>query len=38
MEGGRSLGFWQVGAYVLGEETETVDAVLALMRSIYSGS
>lgn len=38
MEGGRSTGFWQVGTYVLGEEPETVDAVLALLRSIYSGS
>ena len=38
MEGGRSLGFWQVGTYVLGEETETVDTVLAMLRSIYSGS
>lgn len=38
MEGGRSTGFWQVGTYVLGEERETVDAVLALLRSIYSGS
>lgn len=38
MEGGRSTGFWQVGTYVLGEETETVDTVLALLRSIYSGS
>lgn len=38
MEGGRSTGFWQVGAYVLGEERETVDSVLALLRSIYSGS
>jgi len=38
MEGGRSTGFWQVGTYVLGEEPETVDTVLALLRSIYSGS
>lgn len=38
MEGGRSTGFWQVGAYILGEEPETVDTVLALLRSIYSGS
>lgn len=38
MEGGRNLGFWQVGTYVLGEERETVDAVLALLRSVYSGS
>lgn len=38
MEGGRSTGFWQVGTYVLGEEREAVDAVLALLRSIYSGS
>ncbi len=38
MEGGRSMGFWQVGTYVLGEERETVDAVLALLRSVYSGS
>lgn len=38
MEGGRSTGFWQVGTYVLGEERETVDAVLALLRSVYSGS
>lgn len=38
MEGGRSTGFWQVGTYVLGEESETVDTVLALLRSIYSGS
>ena len=37
MEGGRSTGFWQVGTYVLGEERETVDTVLALLRSVYSG-
>ena len=37
MEGGRSTGFWQTGIYVLGEERETVDAVLAVLRSIYSG-
>ena len=38
MEGGRSLGFWQVGVSVLGEERATVDAVLALLRSVYSGN
>lgn len=38
MEGGRNLGFWQVGTYVLGEESETVDTVLAMLRSTYSGS
>ncbi|MBQ3078585.1 MAG: ATP-binding protein [Clostridia bacterium] len=37
MEGGRSLGFWQTGMYVLSDESDTVDSVLALLRSIYSG-
>lgn len=38
LEGGRSLGFWQTGVYVLSDERETVDSVLALIRSVYSGS
>ena len=37
MEGGRNLGFWQTGVYVLGDEPDTVDAVLAMLRSVYSG-
>lgn len=38
LEGGRSLGFWQTGVYVLSDERETIDSVLALLRSVYSGS
>lgn len=38
MQSGRSLGFWNTGIYVLGENSDTVDAVLGMLRSIYAGS
>ena len=37
MERGRNLGFWQTGVYVLAEDNATNDAVLGMLRSIYSG-
>ncbi len=37
MEQGRNLGFWNTGIYVLGDSPETVDLVMAELRSVYSG-
>lgn len=37
MQSGRSLGFWNTGIYVMGENSDTVDAVLGMLRSIYAG-
>ncbi len=37
MECGRNLGFWNTGIYVLGDSAETVDLVMAELRSVYSG-
>lgn len=37
LQSGRSLGFWNTGIYVMGESSDTVDAVLGMLRSIYSG-
>lgn len=37
LQSGRSLGFWNVGIYVMGENSDTVDAVLGMLRSIYAG-
>lgn len=37
LQNGRSMGFWNTGIYVVGESEGTVDAVLGMLRSIYSG-
>ncbi len=37
MEQGRNLGFWQTGVYVLAEDNSTIDSVLGILRSVYSG-
>lgn len=37
LERGRNLGFWQTGVYVLSENDTTTDAVLGMLRSVYSG-
>lgn len=37
LEGGRNLGFWQTGVYVLAEDNTTTDSVLGILRSVYSG-
>ena len=37
MERGRNLGFWQTGIYTLTEDDITTEAVLGILRSIYSG-
>lgn len=37
LEQGRNLGFWNTGIYVLGDSSQTVDIVMAELRSIYAG-
>lgn len=37
LEQGRNLGFWQAGVYVLSDDGPTTDAVLGVLRSVYSG-
>ena len=37
LEGGRNLGFWQTGIYVLSEDDVVTDSVLGILRSVYSG-
>lgn len=37
LEQGRNLGFWNTGIYVLGDSPETVDLVMAELRSVYAG-
>ena len=37
LQNGRSLGFWNTGVYVAGASESTVEAVLGMLRSIYSG-
>lgn len=34
---GRNLGFWNVGAYVLGQMERDVTTALGILRSVYSG-
>lgn len=34
---GRSLGFWNTGIYVLGDNNTTTSTVMGMLRSIYSG-
>lgn len=34
---GKGLGFWNVGVYVLANDTDTVDAVLSTLRGAYAG-
>ena len=37
LQNGRNLGFWNTGIYVAGASEDTVEAVLGMLRSIYSG-
>lgn len=37
MERGRNLGFWQTGIYTLAGDDVTTDAVLGILKSVYSG-
>jgi len=37
LEHGRNLGFWQTGVYVLADDSATIDSVLGILRSVYSG-
>lgn len=37
MERGRNLGFWNTGVYVLGDVETTVNTVMGMLRSVYSG-
>lgn len=37
MEKGRNLGFWNTGIYVLGDVETTVNTVMGMLRSVYSG-
>lgn len=34
---GRNLGFWNVGAYVLADSTQSVNLITGILRSVYSG-
>lgn len=38
LEQGRNLGFWNTGVYTLATDRETVDSMLGILRSVYSGS
>jgi len=37
LDEGRSLGFWNTGVYVLGDDKDTVDTTLGMLKAVYSG-
>lgn len=37
LQSGRSLGFWNTGIYIAGENSDTIDSVLGMLRSVYAG-